>query len=187
MRKLILSLMVLSAVSACKKETNNIENETAKSDSTTVIEAPKVDLAAINLKELTVAETAEYLKNKDNDTLYVTNFFATWCGPCMIEIPHFKEKMEEMKNEKVKFTFVDIDQKSDWDTAVKKFAAENNLQDHIVLVDNSKLDAAFFKNNFEKWDGGAIPYTIMKKGQKTDETLGSMSKEMLSEKLAAFK
>ncbi|WP_417428815.1 TlpA family protein disulfide reductase [Halpernia sp.] len=187
MRKLILPLLILSLLSACKKETKSVENENTKSDSVATVTEKTVSPEAINLKEFSVARTAEYLKSKDNDTLYVTNFFATWCGPCMAEIPHFKEKMEELKGQPVKFTFVDIDAKEDWNTAVKDFAAKNNLQDHIVLLDNSKLNPDFFKNNFEKWDGGAIPYTIMKKGKKSDETLGSMSKEMLAEKLASFK
>lgn len=187
MRKLILPIVIIATLSACKKDNVVVENTPSVEDSVKTIEIPEVNLAAINLKEYSVAQTADYLENKDNDTLYVTNFFATWCRPCLIEIPHFKEKMEEMKNEKIKFTFIDIDDKADWDTAVKIFASENNLQNHIILLDNSKLDAAFFKNNFKQWDGGAIPYTIIKKGNKTDETLGSMSKEMLNEKLAAFK
>jgi hypothetical protein len=87
----------------------------------------------------------------------------------------------------VKFTFVDLDQKEDWDTKVKKFAEEQNLSNHIVLLDGSKLTPEFFHANFKKWDGGAIPFTFIRKGDKTDETLGSMSEEMLTEKLNSFK
>jgi thiol-disulfide isomerase/thioredoxin len=187
MRKFILSVLILGALSACKKETKTVENNTDKKDSAKVVASPTVANESVNLKEFTPAQIADYLKNKDNDTLYVTNFFATWCGPCMAEIPHFKEKIEELKGQPVKFTFIDMDEKSDWNTAVKNFAVKNNLQDHMVLVDNKNLDPAFFKANFEKWDGGAIPYTIMKKGKKTEETLGGMSVEMLDQKLAYFK
>lgn len=187
MRKLILSVLVLGALSACKKETKTMENNPEKTDSTAAATPPPASTESINLKESTLAELSNNLKSKDNDTLYVTNFFATWCGPCMAEIPHFKEKMEELKGQPVKFTFVDLDQKSDWDTAVKSFAAKNNLQNNIVLVDNANLDPSFFKANFEKWDGSAIPFTLMKKGKKTDETIGSMSAEMLNQKLASFK
>ena len=187
MRKLILSVLVLSALGACKKETKTVENDSAKKDSTMAATTPKVNVENVNLKEYSPAQVSDYLKNKENDTLYVTNFFATWCGPCMAEIPHFKEKIAELKDQPVKFTFIDIDEKSDWDTAVKSFAAKNNLQDHMILVDNKKLDPAFFKANFEKWDGGAIPYTVMKKGKRTEETLGNMSAEMLDQKLASFK
>lgn len=105
----------------------------------------------------------------------------------MIEIPHFKEKMEEMKSQPVKFTFVSLDSKKDWDTKVKNFAEEENLSNNIVLLDGAKLTPEFFPKNFKQWDGNAIPFTFMRKGDKTDETLGSMSKEMLTEKLNSFK
>lgn len=186
MRKLILSVLLLSALSACKKE-NKISDNTVKTSDSAQVHENKSAAKNINLKEYSPAQVADYLKNKKNDTLYVTNFFATWCGPCMAEIPHFKEKIKEYEGKPVKFTFIDIDEKSDWNTAVKDFAAKNNLADHIILLDNKKLDPDFFKNNFEKWDGSAIPYTLMKKGNKTDETLGSMSAEMLDQKLASFK
>ncbi|SEF64747.1 Thiol-disulfide isomerase or thioredoxin [Halpernia humi] len=187
MRKLILPLLILSALSACKKESTKTEDSAVKNDSVAAVSTSSTPTTPVNLKEYSIAQTAEYLKNKDNDTLYVTNFFATWCGPCMAEIPHFKEKIKELKGQPVKFTFIDIDEKEDWETKVKDFAATNNLQDHIILLDNKKLDQDFFKNNFEKWDGSGIPYTIMKKGKRTEETLGSMSAEMLDQKLASFK
>lgn len=187
MRKLILPLLILSGLTACKKESTKAEDTPVKSDSVAAVSPETSSTETVNLKEYSVTQAADYLKNKDNDTLYVTNFFATWCGPCLAEIPHFKEKMEKLKAQRVKFTFIDIDEKSVWNTTVKDFAIKNNLQDHIVLLDNKKLDSAFFKNNFEKWDGGAIPYTVMKKEQKTEEILGGMSAEMLDQKLASFK
>ncbi len=190
MKKLILSLMVIAAVTACKKEgTIEKNSETTTADSVTVPESNETAEAVIPFKkiELNPEETAKFLGKQNNDTLYVTNFFATWCGPCMQEIPHFKKKMEELKDQPVKFTFLDLDQKSDWDTKVKKFAEEQNLSNHIVLLDGSKLSPDFFHANFKQWDGGAIPFTFMRKGDKTDETLGSMSEEMLDEKLKSFK
>ena len=105
----------------------------------------------------------------------------------MVEIPHFKEKMEELKSQPVKFTFVSLDSKNDWDTKVKNFAEEENLSNDVVLLDGTQLNAEFFPANFKQWDGNAIPFTFMRKGDKTDETLGSMSKEMLTEKLNSFK
>jgi hypothetical protein len=43
----------------------------------------------------------------------------------MKEIPHFKEKMEELKGKPVKFTFVSVDAKEDWNTAVSDFTDWN--------------------------------------------------------------
>ncbi|MGZ5209631.1 MAG: TlpA family protein disulfide reductase, partial [Kaistella sp.] len=70
---------------------------------------------------------------------------------------------------------------------VKDFAEENNLSKHIVLVDGQNLAPEFFSKNFQQWDGGSIPFTFMRKGDKTDETIGMMSKEMLDEKINSFR
>ena len=190
MKKVILGIIIAAAFTACKKENTTIESSDGMmADSMTVPESTENTAAVIPFKKIEVSpeEASTLLGKKNNDTLYVNNFFATWCGPCMVEIPHFKEKMEEMKGQPVKFTFIDLDEKGDWDTKVKKFAEEENLSNHIVLLDGSKLTPEFFKANFKEWDGGAIPFTFMRKGDKTDETLGAMSKEMLAEKLNSFK
>lgn len=182
MKKIILSTLVLFALAGCKKEGEKNNDAVAATDSTAIskaIEVPKVEL-----KEISQQELVKNLSKKD-DTLYVTNFFATWCGPCMMEIPHFKKKIEELKGKPVKFTFVDILDKMAWKDKVPAFAKENGLESYIVLVDESKFDNTFY-TNFEKWKGNGIPFTYFRKGNKTDEIEGSMSEEMLNEKINSF-
>lgn len=104
----------------------------------------------------------------------------------MMEIPHFKEKMKELDGKPVKFTFVSIDDKKDWDTEVKKFGEEQQLSKHILLFDGQQFDDAFFSQNFKIWRGEGIPFTLVRKGNKTEEIEGSMSKEDLDQLLATF-
>lgn len=182
MKNIILSTLLAVTLFSCKKKSPKSEENLVSTDSTSIsktTEAPKIDFKEISQKEL-VQNLA-----KKNDTLYVTNFFATWCGPCMMEIPHFKKKIEELKNKPVKFTFVDILDKAAWKDKVPAFAKEHGLENHIVLVDESKFDDTFF-TNFEKWKGNGIPFTYFRKGNKTEEFEGSMSEEMLNEKINSF-
>ncbi|MBL7879344.1 MULTISPECIES: TlpA family protein disulfide reductase [Chryseobacterium] len=179
MKKIILSTLVVFSLASCKKESQKNEEGVATTDSTTVLN--KTETAKVELKEISQQNLVENLSKK-NDTLYVTNFFATWCGPCMMEIPHFKKKIEELKGKPVKFTFVDILDKAAWKDKVPAFAKENNLENHIVLVDESKFDDTFF-GNFKTWKGNGIPFTHFRKGDKTEEVEGSMSEEMLNEKI----
>ncbi|QDP86442.1 TlpA family protein disulfide reductase [Chryseobacterium sp. SNU WT5] len=190
MKRVILSIAVFSLMAACNKEAKVDETvDTTTSDSVVIDNAPvgEGSIATFQKVEWSPEETSKMLGKQNNDTLYVTNFFATWCGPCVKEIPHFKAKMAEMKGQPVKFTFVSLDERSEWDKALPKFVAEHGLAPHVVVLDGSKLTPEFFPANFKKWDGGAIPFTLMRKGDKTDETLGSMSEEMLTEKLNSFK
>ena len=104
----------------------------------------------------------------------------------MREIPHFKEKMTELKDQPVKFTFISLDDKSDWNDKVKAFGEQQQLSQNIVLLDGAQLTPDFFTKNFKTWQGESIPFTLIKKGDKADETVGSMSKEQLDSKLSAF-
>ncbi|WP_343658248.1 thioredoxin domain-containing protein [Chryseobacterium sp.] len=184
MKKIILSTLLLAALYSCKKEGQKVEN-TTPSDSLSVSQNTESAESTVLPKELSPETVSQHLA-KSNDTLYITNFFATWCGPCMREIPSFKSKMEELKGKPVKFTFINLDEKTEWAGAVKNFATENKLGGSIVLLDGQKLDQNFFHNNFKQWDGGSIPFTFMRKGNKTDEYLGMMTEEVLNSKIDSF-
>lgn len=182
MKKIILSTLFLISVFSCKKESAKTEDGMAVQDSVSLPEPAKATAA---LKTFTAEQTSEFL-GKKNDTLYVTNFFATWCGPCVKEIPHFKNKIQELNGKPVKITFVSVDSKEDWNTKVPHFVDEQGIRNNTVLLDGQLLGADFFAANFKKWDGGAIPFTFMRKGDKTDETLGMISEEQLNEKIASL-
>lgn len=177
--------MVLGALAACKKESKVAETEDYEADSTVIIPETNEPTENIVLTEYSPDQVTELL-NKKNDTLYITNFFATWCGPCVRELPHFREKMIQMKGQPVKFTFVSLDQKSDWEAKVKDFSREHGISNNVILLDGMALSPEFMTKNFKQWDGGSIPFTFMRKGDKTDETVGMMTKEELERKLNSF-
>lgn len=183
MKKIIFSTLILTALYSCKKEGQKTEDMAA--DSISVAQNTTAETAVYVSKELSPENIGQHLA-KNNDTLYVTNFFATWCGPCIREIPSFKNKMQELKDKPVKFTFVNLDDKSDWEGAVKDFVVKNNLTENTILLDGQKLDQNFFSGNFKQWDGGSIPFTFMRKGDKTDEYLGMMTEEVLNSKINSF-
>jgi hypothetical protein len=104
----------------------------------------------------------------------------------MREIPSFKNKMQELKDKPVKFTFINLDEKEDWNTHVKDFVTENNLAGNVILLDGKKLDQNFFSNSFKTWAGESIPFTFMRKGDKTEEYSGMMTEEVLNSKIDSF-
>ncbi|MDF2931893.1 MAG: TlpA family protein disulfide reductase [Chryseobacterium sp.] len=184
MKKILLSTILAATLFSCKKEAEKTEDSTAANDSisTTI---PETAPSTVSLKVLNSQQTTDFLQKK-NDTLYVTNFFATWCGPCVREIPHFKDKIAELKDQPVKITFISLDTKEVWNSEVPKFVDKQGIRNNTILLDGGQLDENFFKNNFEKWDGGAIPFTYMRKGYKTDEYLGMMTSELLDSKINSF-
>ena len=85
MKKSILFLSFLALLSC-----NKTKQETANTTDDNIAESN------VHLVEMNSQQISEIITPKQNDTIYITNFFATWCGPCMHEIPFFKEKMEEL-------------------------------------------------------------------------------------------
>ena len=124
MKKVILSLAVFSLMAACNKETKVDETMANTASDSAIMDDGAMDGVAVvpfERVEWSSEETSKMLGKQNNDTLYVTNFFATWCGPCVKEFPYFKAKIKEMEGQPVKFTFVSLDQRSDWDTVVHNF------------------------------------------------------------------
>ncbi|WP_374443186.1 TlpA family protein disulfide reductase [Epilithonimonas sp.] len=186
MRKLLIYSILSISLLACKKNDEKVAGTEAKdslTDNSLSLDTSNSDGKLISLKELSPEKITEVLKSNHSDTLYVTNFFATWCGPCMQEIPHFRKKMDELKNQPVKFTFVSLDNKTDWDTKVIDFADEYEINQNVILLDGMLLKQEFFTQNFQSWNGEAIPFTLIRKGDKSDETVGSMTEEMLNQKI----
>jgi peroxiredoxin len=63
------------------------------------------------------------------------NFWATWCGPCQIEIPWFKEFEQQYKSKGFEVVGVSMDEDG-W-SAVKPYMTEHKLNYRILLGDDS--------------------------------------------------
>ena len=107
--------------------------------------------AVIKLPEL----QQRYLRN--NDTVYVINFWATWCGPCVQELPGFEKLNLQYKDKKFKMLLVSLDFKKDLNK-LEKFRAAKKLSSEVVLLDETKYNEWIDKIN-PAW-GGAIPATL---------------------------
>lgn len=124
---------------------------------------------------------------KENDTLYVVNFWATWCQPCVEELPDFMKVNSEFKSEKFKMILVSLDKASDFETKVKNYIKTNNITpDVYVLSDNKRMNEWIPKIN-KNWSG-AIPATaIYKNGKQVFFTEGQISYNDLVNTINKFK
>jgi thiol-disulfide isomerase/thioredoxin len=66
----------------------------------------------------------------------VINFWATWCGPCVLETPELVELAAEYKSQGVQFVGISYDDEPD---QVKKFAAEHKVP-YPMLVGKNRDD-----------------------------------------------
>lgn len=87
--------------------------------------------------------------------LTVFNFWATWCGPCIKELPHFDEL--ESNNKDIKVYLVSIDFQSELER-VKKFVTKKSLKSDVLFLDEKDPDDYMGKVSND-WSG-AIPATL---------------------------
>ena len=98
-----------------------------------------------------------------SDTGYIFNFWATWCKPCVDELPYFTEAAEQYKNKPVKIIFVSLDSQKNQEKLAD--FVNKNLTNHAVvqLTDNKYND---WINRVDPSWAGSIPATLFVKGKK---------------------
>lgn len=119
-----------------------------------------ISLPAIAQEEIPVVDYAglKPMLEKQNDTLYVVNFWATWCKPCVTEMPAFNKLSAELGQQAVQFVFVSLDFPRHMDSRLKPFLKDNPLNGRVVLLDDPK--AHIWIDKVSKNWSGAIPATL---------------------------
>lgn len=115
----------------------------------------------------------EYIFKKRNDTTYVINFWATWCKPCVEEMPYFEQLHESYKGQKVRIILVSLDFKKQIDTRLIPFIKERNLQPQVLVLTDPDANSWISRVD-EAWEG-AIPVTIIYKGERRKFVDGQFS------------
>ncbi len=117
------------------------------------ISAQKIQAQNYSVKSF--EEFEQFIANQ-NDTLYIINFWATWCKPCIEEIPNFEKVNSENKN--VKVILVSLDGQTVWEKSLQPFLTNNNIQSTVwVLPDRKPIDWIDRIDN--RWQG-SVPGTL---------------------------
>ncbi len=94
-----------------------------------------------------------------SDDTYVINFWATWCSPCVKELPYFESINREYSEKNVKVILVSLDFPSQIESKLKPYLKKNKIKSDVILLDDSKMNK-WVPRVSEKWDGG-IPATLI--------------------------
>lgn len=98
------------------------------------------------------------------DTTYVVNFWATWCKPCIEELPAFDSLGALYAKERIRVLLVCLDFSDELEKKVKPFLLKHTIKSECVLLD--EVNGNNFINKISSDWTGAIPATLFKTGEK---------------------
>ncbi|MCM2302761.1 MAG: redoxin domain-containing protein [Flavobacteriaceae bacterium] len=130
-------------------------------------------------------ENFKPLLKQQDDVIYVINFWATWCKPCVEELPTFVTLHEKYQNKNVKVLLVSLDFPTKIKEQLIPFIKIKKLEPEVILLDDPD------QNNWipqisEKWSG-AIPATLIYKNNKSEFYEQSFTYETLEQAILKFK
>ncbi len=111
-------------------------------------------VAGINAQEVKAIKITELAKTiKESKTPLIVNFWATFCVPCIQEIPYFQELTQKYKSKDVSLIFVSLDLKKAYPIEVNEMAKKLKLVFPVVWLDETNADY-FCPKIDTSWTGG---------------------------------
>lgn len=169
MLKLGWSLVILSLFVAC----TNIDESTELAEEK-VIPTPEIVVSSTDIPKDSVVlegisvtiydfENFKPFLNRMDNKIHVINFWATWCKPCVAELPAFEELGENYPDLEV--TLVSLDFLKAIESSLIPFIIKNELKSEVIVLNEPDANA-WIPQIDENWSG-AIPATIIYKNEKS--------------------
>ena len=112
--------------------------------------------------EIVTLARLEKVMSSSKDTVYVINFWATWCKPCIEELPYFEEAHTFYAASNVRILLVSLDMPSELERTLVPFIQKKKLQSEIVLL--NEPDPNVWIDKIEPTWTGSLPATLIFNG-----------------------
>ena len=168
MKHVILIMTLLLLLSCAKKKNKNVD---------TLI-SENAEIEVYNFEQL-----ESFLSSKTDKTL-VVNFWATWCKPCIKELPYFEAAQTKYK-EDIRVILVSLDFPEKLESQLIPFVNENAIHSQVVLLDDP-YENEWIPKVDSTWSG-AIPATLIISGSKKVFYEKSFTQEELENEILKFK
>lgn len=145
--------------------------------------------SVISLKAQTVEvikwKQMESLINENNGDIKVINFWATWCAPCIKELPYF-ESVTNSNPSGVKVNLISLDF-ADQNKKVERFVDKKGIKSRVLLLDETDYNSWIDKVD-KSWSG-SIPATLVinEKSGKRKFVEGELTQEKLHNLIESIK
>lgn len=126
----------------------------------------------------------------NKDTIYVVNFWATWCAPCVKELPEFDKTEQQFAGKPVKVLLVSLDFKEAYPKKLQQFITKKKLEPEVIWFNETNANE-FIPKIDNSWSGSipatwivnsANDYKIFNEGTVTATQIGSIVDRQLSQR-----
>lgn len=126
------------------------------------------------------------IKKKDNK-LYVVNFWATWCKPCVLELPEFMEVNKTYHSDPhFKMILMSLDIAKEVESSVQLFLVKNKINTDVYLLDDNKRMNEWIPKVDSRWSGSIPATAFYKNGMKLEFREGIMQKRELEQMISKY-
>ena len=161
-------------------------NNSKKSDVVVNKEVLEENTSFSENDDLEVYDYAGFEKflNKKDDKVYVINFWATWCAPCIKELPYFEKLNTEYSSKNVEVLLVSLDFPHLYDLKLKPFIKKKNIKSKVIALDDVDMNTWIPKVD-ETWSG-SLPATVIYKNDERKFFEKSFTYEELETEVKQF-
>jgi len=160
---------------SCKKQ--DAKNNTAPSETKNTAQ-PTEDIPTLDYKQL------KPWLNKQNNKTYVVNFWATWCAPCVKELPYFEKIHKTYNDDNVEVILVSLDFPKKKESSLIPFVKKKNIQSKVLHLDDTN-EQFWIGDIAESWSG-AIPATLIYNKDQRQFYEQSFTQEELENEIQTF-
>jgi len=104
-------------------------------------------------------DALEKMFQLSGDSIHIINFWATWCKPCVAELPYFEAYLAENNDKNIKMTLVSLDMVRQVESKLVPFLNEQGIKSDVVLLADNKMNDYIDKVD-PSWEG-SIPATLI--------------------------
>lgn len=112
--------------------------------------------------------------NQNDGRTYVINFWATWCRPCISEMPYFEQLARETADQDLQVIMVSLDRPGDVRTKLKDFHKQRPMVLPVIALTDDDF-RSWVRRVDDGWTTGSIPVTLVYRGGQRKFNRGQIS------------